>query len=414
MPEHLLFLKIVWRLFTEYSTEEFPSRWVSNFVADRLIGEIGRRIHFDRLLSIVETENAIDESFDKTVLSIKANWNSILPETKVDLIESVKALNLTNHFGSMLYLTSEEKQALKIRWHVSDILYFEGKRKAIEECRKRGLDLERHRLDFSHNRMFPDIISECTEIFINLLKSKIEADLAVVSIAAPRAVVKYLGQVSERTLSEYLDLLDEFRKPIREFKAFLMGIEKPESLWSSAEDFEVTGVTEKTLEPFRNDFEELRKKISTLRPSPEVYSRVRELTGNDDDLESPMREVSVTIGEMIMRDKYTVGQAGAVGPNSQAHDMSFNQIWNQIQPSIDLPRLAVELSRLRQEMKKEAVEPEHDIAVSEVARAEQAAKAGDGSQVIEHLKAAGKWALDVGTKIGTELVIQVTKAAIGI
>ncbi len=50
--------------------------------------------------------------------------------------------------------------------------------------------------------------------------------------------------------------------------------------------------------------------------------------------------------EVTMRDKYDVkGQNGAVGAVAHAHDMTFNQIWNENKTDIDLPALAVELSK---------------------------------------------------------------------
>lgn len=118
-------------------------------------------------------------------------------------------------------------------------------------------------------------------------------------------------------------------------------------------------------------------------------------------------------GDLLMGDSYKVGQAGAVGPNSQASHMTFNQIWNEVKESVDLAKLAEELVRLRQEMKNKAVELEQDIAISEIAKAELSAKIGNGSKTLEHLKNAGKFALDVGTKIGTNLAVEVIKKAIG-
>ena len=99
------------------------------------------------------------------------------------------------------------------------------------------------------------------------------------------------------------------------------------------------------------------------------------------------------VRELTMRDSYSTGQAGAIGPNASAQDMTFDQVWKQIRGSVELPKLADELSRLRQAMKQEAVDPEQDIAVSEIAKAEQAAKSGDGPRALDHLKSAGKWAL---------------------
>jgi hypothetical protein len=115
---------------------------------------------------------------------------------------------------------------------------------------------------------------------------------------------------------------------------------------------------------------------------------------------------------IIMGDQYIVGQAGAVGPGAHAQNMTFTQIGSQIERSIDLSQLADELSKLHQAMKEEATEADHDIAVGDVAKAEQAAKAKEAPKVAEYLKSAGKWALDVATKIGTPLAIEALKQAI--
>jgi hypothetical protein len=120
------------------------------------------------------------------------------------------------------------------------------------------------------------------------------------------------------------------------------------------------------------------------------------------------------IGEWIMGDKYTVGQAGAVGLSSHAHDMTFNQIWNHASSSIDLSILANELTQLRTKLKEQSTEPEHDVAVGEIACAEVAANKGDGPTVMKHLAKAGKWALDVATKIGIPVAAEALKKAIGL
>jgi uncharacterized protein YjbI with pentapeptide repeats len=119
-------------------------------------------------------------------------------------------------------------------------------------------------------------------------------------------------------------------------------------------------------------------------------------------------------GIITMGDKYNVGQAGAVGPQSHAHDMTFQQVGGNIESAMDLSELAAELATLRRAMKSEATEPEHDAAVGEVAKAEQAATAKDSSKVAESLKAAGEWALDVATKIGTSLASEALKESLGI
>lgn len=117
---------------------------------------------------------------------------------------------------------------------------------------------------------------------------------------------------------------------------------------------------------------------------------------------------------IVMGDNYTTGQAGAVGPMSSAQNMSFNQIWNQAGPAIDLPSLARELEDMRKEMKLRTLgEPEHDISVAEVAQAEIAARSADGPKALEHLRNAGEWVLEIAKSIGSEVTIAAFKAATG-
>ena len=118
--------------------------------------------------------------------------------------------------------------------------------------------------------------------------------------------------------------------------------------------------------------------------------------------------------EVIMGDKYIAGQVGAQGPQAHAHDITFNQVWGEKGAGIDLAKLAVELSAVRTAMRKEATEPEHDVALGAIASAEQAAKQKDGPKVMEYLATAGKWAFDVATKIGTSVAAEAIKATLGV
>jgi uncharacterized protein YjbI with pentapeptide repeats len=113
-------------------------------------------------------------------------------------------------------------------------------------------------------------------------------------------------------------------------------------------------------------------------------------------------------------DTYNIsGQAGAVGPNAHAHDMTFNQIGSRIEKSMDLTALASDLEVLRQALKKEATTEEHDIVVADVSKAKKAAEAKDTAMMVEYLKSAGKLALDVATKIGVSLATEAIKHSTG-
>jgi hypothetical protein len=111
---------------------------------------------------------------------------------------------------------------------------------------------------------------------------------------------------------------------------------------------------------------------------------------------------------MVSKTTFITGQAGAVGPNAHAHDMTFQQVQNQ--GALDLPRLTEELARLRAAMKQETEgTAEQDEAIGEVAKAEKAAGQGDDRTMLRHLKTAGAWTLGVAEKIGVPLAVEAMK-----
>jgi hypothetical protein len=118
--------------------------------------------------------------------------------------------------------------------------------------------------------------------------------------------------------------------------------------------------------------------------------------------------------EVVMGDKYEVsGQAGAVGNKAHAHDMSFQQIWINRGSDIDLPQLAAELETLRQELRRQAVTRDQDAAVAEIGAAAEEAERGNGPATLRRLKAAGQWALNAATSIGTTVAAAAIRAALG-
>jgi hypothetical protein len=109
-------------------------------------------------------------------------------------------------------------------------------------------------------------------------------------------------------------------------------------------------------------------------------------------------------------DTYNIGQGIGVGRNVTMKNVVVNQY--QGQQKLDLPKLADELGTLRTQMKKEATTPEHDVAVGAIAAAESAAKKGDEKSVLDHLKGAGQWGLELGLKVGVPVAIEAIKRSL--
>lgn len=121
-----------------------------------------------------------------------------------------------------------------------------------------------------------------------------------------------------------------------------------------------------------------------------------------------------TFMEVIMGDQFNnSGQAGAFGPGAHAHDMTFQQIWNQMSNKVDLATLAEELTQLRVAMEGEARQPSEKFAIGAIAAAEECAKAKDGPKVMEYLKSAGTWAFSIAEKIGVDLAKEALKTSLG-
>jgi hypothetical protein len=144
-------------------------------------------------------------------------------------------------------------------------------------------------------------------------------------------------------------------------------------------------------------------------------------SANHDNSDSPFVYSENTIinmkdGAMVKKDgdTYNVGQAGAVGPHSQADHVYMSQGSTPSYDELDLEKLCQELEILRLELKKQAKTSEHDIAIGAIASAEIEVKRGDRSKAKEYLKQAGMWAFDVATKIGVGVAIAALKYALGI
>jgi hypothetical protein len=116
----------------------------------------------------------------------------------------------------------------------------------------------------------------------------------------------------------------------------------------------------------------------------------------------------------VVGDKYTVGQSGAVGPHAKAENIQFQQVWHQGLSGLDVAQLADELKLLRAHLRQVADTPEEDESVAEISKAQAAASEGDGVGAMQHLRHAGKWALDGATAIGTSIAVAAIKAALGI
>lgn len=112
----------------------------------------------------------------------------------------------------------------------------------------------------------------------------------------------------------------------------------------------------------------------------------------------------------IISGRDTTG-SNAVGKGEQ----QVTQSWGQFAETVDLKQLSTELEQLRTELRSRTdSNPDHDIAIAEIAQAEKAAAKGDKASLRDHLARAGKWCLSVAKEIGTLVAAAAIVAALAI
>jgi hypothetical protein len=304
-------------------------------------------------------------------------------------LSPIEEWGLKRRFGNFNELTREEFD--EISWHVAEILYESEKSKALAKCRELGLDLNTKETSF-RGRKYPDWKQEWTGVLLDMLKYKAECDCAVVLHKAPKKRSKYLNAIDRKLDTEYAYVISDVREALqRLFAEFQTDSSRPPN------NIDV----ESELELLKKGYADLRSSVVRIQPRPSLFEDVNKMLAGGK--------------ETVMGDKFEFhGQAVGVGRNVNIGNINFNQVWDQSRSTIDLGKLADDLGRLREAMLKESTSPEHFAAVGAVASAEVEARKKQGPAALEYLSKAGKWALDVATKIGVPIVIEALKKTVGI
>jgi hypothetical protein len=96
---------------------------------------------------------------------------------------------------------------------------------------------------------------------------------------------------------------------------------------------------------------------------------------------------------------FNTGVIGAIGSQASAF------------VTIDLGTLSKELGILKAQLRSLASNPQEELSVANVTLAENSSKMADSTSTYKYLKSAGKWSLDVATKIGTTVAAKAIEIA---
>jgi uncharacterized protein YjbI with pentapeptide repeats len=230
----------------------------------------------------------------------------------------------------------------------------------------------------------------------------------------PRIVLRYAGGMSPVDLAMLPLIIERLQAEHPDSSLHIRSVEDDGS-GAAAVTITVEDIKNRDSGAFKQEVEQLRTELRYIEGQRDLFRDqfmpiFRELVIKDGQTVIGQITNLAMIGSSMSGDTFNTGQAGAVGPNAHAHDMTFQQV--QHQGALEIPRLAEELARLRAAMKREAGDaPEADEAVGAVASAQKAVAAGDGAGALQHLKNAGSWALGVAEKIGVSVAAKAIEKA---
>lgn len=217
--------------------------------------------------------------------------------------------------------------------------------------------------------------------------------------------IRHALSMRSQSLGAHTQQLDELLQR-------LLGANPPIGKFFSAKLYAMNGVLGDTLK----DSIALRHEVRDgVRSSP-VFASVLERM-DDQNANSVATTIihQQYIEGLHMGDKTIIGQAGVVGDYAKVGDITQVQhIWHANQVDFPFAVLTSELSALRIEMRKEAKESSHDKAVVAVGEAEEAARKSDGPTLVEHLRKAGAWALEIAKKVCLNVATKAIEKSMGI
>jgi len=114
------------------------------------------------------------------------------------------------------------------------------------------------------------------------------------------------------------------------------------------------------------------------------------------------------INETTMGDKniFNNSQIGAVGSNAKSTKNKFQQNNYSLPDDLNFELLSKELKKLKKNLKDKANSSKEFGALSEVAKAQTAAKDENGNKVVQHLLNGGKWVFNTAKDIGVSVVAE--------
>ncbi|MEL7318863.1 MAG: hypothetical protein AAFN04_09525, partial [Pseudomonadota bacterium] len=165
----------------------------------------------------------------------------------------------------------------------------------------------------------------------------------------------------------------------------------------------------------KNTLSDLENGLKAIGARPGLSRRVLDLVVSFEASQKPQVSLELFMGDKVSGDKNVVNakNVGGVGSGQFATE----NVGDTYVPKFDntqLKSLAKELQNLEDELKGRSSSADELAAVAAVAKAKEQAEKQSEESMLDALKSAGKWALDVAKEVGVPLAISAISIALGL
>jgi hypothetical protein len=282
--EQVAFLRDAWRALLEPRAEPFQKMVLADYVSRDVINCLPDYTTLENVLAVCGTQDAFQESYIKSFMSIQKRWKRMTPETRHKIVTSMRDCGLRDASSAKsLQLLEDDEAALTIRWDVADELYLRAQKRAFKSCKDLGLELEQPRGDPA-GRAYKVLVEKGEALLAALLDERVKIDSTAVALAVGYVTPVAKSRLQGRLTETYLELSDSFRAALMHWlchnaAAFsrLPAFAKVRSADDlTAEQRSLLGDhVGRSLDSFCKTYEGLHSLVETMPPNQPVYDAVR-------------------------------------------------------------------------------------------------------------------------------------------
>ena len=278
------FLQGAWRALLDSRAEPFQKMVLADYISRGVIDRLPDYTTLENVLAVCRAQDAFQESYIKSFMSIQKRWKRMTPETRHRIVVSMRDCGLRDiNSTKSLQPLEDDEAALTIQWEVADKLCLQVQKRAFKICKELGLELEQPR-GIPASKTYKVLVEKSEAALVALLNERIKIDITAVALAVGYVTPVATSRLQSRLTGVYLDLSDSFRG------ALMHWLSHNAAAFSHLPTFanvrladDLTPVQRsllgeyvgRTLDSFCKKYEELHSLLAAMPRDQPVYDEVR-------------------------------------------------------------------------------------------------------------------------------------------